>query len=397
MPKNRIAFKRYVIFLFVFFSIFSFDLTVFAKNKKETLEKIEIPHMLYDCSKGISLEEKDADKPIAIASITKLMTAYLVYENIKMNKISLDTKYSYTQEELDLYLYGSDVPIDRGDTLTVDELLHLLLIRSANSSALALSKVVSGSEEEFVKLMNDKAKELNMTSTKFINCHGLPVISTDEQNTSTIHDLNILVNKLLDDFPQVLEITKLEKYDIDRLGIKTVSTNPLIGTGAIDGLKTGTTTKAGRCLIATSTEDMSGINGKRRVISYVFGAQNDKDRAGFSLNLLNYGLENFVYKRVLTGEENYTLELDAINYESDKIVLKPETAIDELLNTDKTYKLLIEYDKPDGKTIEKGQKMGQISFTKNKEVIKKISLISTEEVQRSGFFKRLWKKIKSKF
>lgn len=397
MHKMRADFKRFIIFLFVIFSIFSLNLNVFAKNNRESLEKINVPHMLYDRQKRISLEDKYADKPIAIASITKLMTAYLVYENIKSNKISPDTKYSYTQDELDLYLYGSDVPIERGATLTVDELLHLLLIRSANSSALALSKVVSGSEEEFVKLMNEKAKSLNMNNTKFINCHGLPIIKTDEQNMSTINDLNILVNKLLDDFPQVLEITKLEEYNINRLGIKTVSTNPLLGTGAVDGLKTGTTTKAGRCLIATSTEDMSGIEGKRRVISYVFGAENDKDRAGFSLNLLNYGLDNFVYKRVLTGDERYTLELDPINYDSDKVVLKPEMAIDELLSTDKTYKLLIEYDAPDGKTIKSGQKMGKISFTKNKKVIKEISLVSTEEVNRSGFFNRLWKKIKSKF
>lgn len=397
MHKIKIVLKRFIIFLFVLFSFFSFNINLLAKAKKETLEKIDVPHMLFDRKKGVSLEEKDADKPIAIASITKLMTAYLVYENIKMNKISYDTKYSYTQDELDLYLYGSDVPIKRGDTLTVDELLHLLLIRSANSSALALSKVVSGSEEAFVNLMNEKAKELNMNSTRFINCHGLPIIKTDEQNMSTIHDLNILVNKLLDDFPQVLEITKLEVYNIDRLGIKTVSTNPLIGTGMIDGLKTGTTTRAGRCLIATSTEDMSGIEGKRRVISYVFGAENDKDRANFSLNLLNYGLDNFVYKRVLTGNENYTLELDAINYESDKVILKPERAIDELLNTDKTYKLLIEYEKADGKTIEKNQKLGKISFTRNNKVIKEVSLVSTEEVKRSGFFKRLWKKVKSKF
>ena len=197
--------------------------------------------------------------------------------------------------------------------------------------------MISGSEAAFVEKMNKKAAELNMNDTHFINCHGLPIIQTDEQNMSTLVDLNILVNKLLDDFPEILEITKLKEYTIERLNLKTVSTNPLLGTGSIDGLKTGTTTKAGRCLIATATEDMSGLDGKRRVISYVFGAANEKERGIVSLGLLNYALDEYVYKRVVTGKESYSLELDGINFQKDKIGLMPKAACDKLLDVNSTY------------------------------------------------------------
>lgn len=390
--------RNILIYLFVFFSLATPFQIAFAEGADiPVVEGLEIPYMVYDRAAGESIVKNMENEKIAITSITKLMTAYLTYEAIKNNEIAMDTKYSYTQEELDLYLRGSDVPIERGATLDVNELLHLLLIRSANSSALALSKVISGSEEAFVEKMNKKAAELNMNDTHFINCHGLPIIQNDEQNMSTLVDLNILVNKLLDDFPEILEITKLKEYTIERLNLKTVSTNPLLGTGSIDGLKTGTTTKAGRCLIATATEDMSGLDGKRRVISYVFGAANEKERGIVSLGLLNYALDEFVYKRVVIGKERYSLDLDGINFQKDKIGLMPKTACDKLLDVNSTYKLRIEYLEPGKETIPEGEVLGSITLVKDGEPIEKIDLVTVEEVKRSGFFKRLWKKIKSKF
>lgn len=390
--------RNILIYLFVFFSVATPFHIAFAENDDiPVVDGLEIPYMVYDRAAGESIVKNMENEKIAIASITKLMTAYLTYEAIKNNEIAMDTKYTYTQEELDLYLRGSDVPIERGATLDVNELLHLLLIRSANSSALALSKVISGSETAFVEKMNKKAAELNMNDTHFINCHGLPIIQTDEQNMSTLVDLNILVNKLLDDFPEILEITKLKEYTIERLNLKTVSTNPLLGTGSIDGLKTGTTTKAGRCLIATATEDMSGLDGKRRVISYVFGAANEKERGIVSLGLLNYALDEYVYKRVVTGKERYSLDLDGINFQKDKIGLMPKTACDKLLDVNSTYKLRIEYLEPGKETIPEGEVLGSITLVKDGEPIEKIDLLTVEEVKRSGFFKRLWKKIKSKF
>lgn len=151
--------RNILIYLFVFFSLATPFQIAFAEGVDiPVVEGLEIPYMVYDRAAGESIVKNMENEKIAIASITKLMTAYLTYEAIKNNEIAMDTKYTYTQEELDLYLRGSDVPIERGATLDVNELLHLLLIRSANSSALALSKVISGSEDAFVEKMNKKRR-----------------------------------------------------------------------------------------------------------------------------------------------------------------------------------------------------------------------------------------------
>ena len=142
---------------------------------------------------------------------------------------------------------------------------------------------------------------------------------------------------------------------------------------------------------------MSGLDGKRRVISYVFGAANEKERGIVSLGLLNYALDEYVYKRVVTGKESYSLELDGINFQKDKIGLMPKAVCDKLLDVNSTYKLRIEYLEPGKETIPEGEVLGSITLVKDGEPIEKIDLVTVEEVKRSGFFKRLWKKIKSKF
>lgn len=388
--------KRLLSFLLSILIILN-SLVIVKAGELTDIESVDIPYMLYDLSADKKLVANRDAEPIAIASITKLMTAYLVYEALKSGKISLNTKYTYTQEELDLYLRGSDVPLERGATVTVDELMHLLLIRSANSSALALSKVVAGTEEKFVNMMNEKSKVLGMKNTHFINCHGLPILSTDEQNMSTIDDLNILVKNIFEKFPQITDITSLASYNIDRYGIKTVNTNTLLGLGTVDGLKTGTTTKAGRCLISTATEAMEGMEGKRRIVSYVFGATNDKERTNISAHLINYGLDNYVYKKVLTANETYKIDLDTINFKYDKVLLKPSGTIEALLNTNETYNLKIEYKDVGVEAINKGDILGTAKLLIDGKLIEQVNLVANHDVERNNWFMRFWLKVKAKF
>ena len=359
--------------------------------------KTDASYAIYDFTTNKILDGKNIDSEIAIASVTKLMTALLVYDAIGEGKLQMTDSYKYTQDELDLYLYGSDVNISLGTSVTVDELMSLLLIRSANSSAQALAKMVAGSEGAFVQKMNARAKNLGMEKTRFINSHGLPIISTDDQNTSTIKDLAILIKELFSKYPEIINYTKKSELNLPRLGLQIKSTNPLLGYKTVDGLKTGTTNRAGRCLITTATEDAEGVDETRRVFAFLFGAKNDKERLNVSRELIDIALDDYVYKRVIGTDLVFKQELDPINFDQESIEIIPEHTSDRLLNKKNLYKLEVKHNDPVEDSIEAGQVMGKLILTENGEAIDEVNLIAKTSIKRTPMLRRWWKKIKSWF
>lgn len=357
----------------------------------------DVTYGIYDFTTNQIIAGQNMDSEIAIASVTKIMTAMLVYDAISAGKLNMTDSYKYTQDELNLYLYGSDINIALGTSVTVDELMSLLLIRSANSSAQALSKLVSGSEAEFVKLMNARAAELGMTRTRFINSHGLPVIQSDDQNTSTIKDLTLMLNELFIKYPEIVEYTQKTELALPRIGLNIKTTNPLLGYKTVDGLKTGTTNRAGKCLITTATEDAEGLDAERRVFTLVFGAKDDKERLNVSRILLDTALDDYVYKRVVGTDLVFKQELDPINFDQDFVEIIPEHTTDLLLNKKNVYKLEVKHNDPVEETIEVGQVMGKLILTENGTPIDEVDLIALTSVERTPFLRRLWKKIKSFF
>lgn len=354
-------------------------------------------YAIYDFTTNKIIDGKNIDDEIAIASVTKLMTAMLVYDAINNGTLNMTDTYKYTQEELNLYLYGSDVNIALGTSVTVDELMSLLLIRSANSSAQALAKMISGSESEFVKLMNKRATELGMIKTRFINSHGLPIIKTDDQNTSSIKDLTILIKELFTKYPEIIEYTKKPELTLPRLGLKIKSTNPLLGYKTVDGLKTGTTNRAGRCLITTAIEDAEGVDVKRRVFTFLFGAKTDKERLSVSRDLIDIALDDYVYKRVIGTDLVFKQNLDPINFDQEYVEVIPEHTSDRLLNKKNLYKLEVKHNDPVEENIEAGQLMGKLILTENDKSIDEVNLIARTNIKRTPFLRRMWKKIKSWF
>lgn len=292
----------------------------------------EAAYAIYDYSTNKILYGQKIDEEIAIASVTKLMTALLVFEKIEAGGLTLADTYTYSQEELNLYMYGSDVGIQLGQKVTVDELLQLLMIRSSNSSAQALAKLIAGTEAEFVKLMNAKAQALGMSHTRFINSHGLPIIATDDQNTSTIKDLTIMVKELYSKYPQIIDYSKNAEANLNRIGIHIKSTNPLLGYKTVDGLKTGTTSRAGKCLIASATEPAEGIDLTRRVFTFLFGAKTDKERMNVSRDLIDLALDDYVYKRVIGTDMTFKQDLDPINFDQESVEIIPDHTLDRLLD-----------------------------------------------------------------
>lgn len=359
--------------------------------------KTDASYAIYDFTTNKILDGKNIDSEIAIASVTKLMTALLVYDAIGEGKLQMTDSYRYTQDELNLYLYGSDVNISLGTSVTVDELMSLLLIRSANSSAQALAKMVAGSESAFVQKMNARAKNLGMEKTRFINSHGLPIISTDDQNTSTIKDLAILIKELFSKYPEIINYTKKSELNLPRLGLQIKSTNPLLGYKTVDGLKTGTTNRAGRCLITTATEDAEGVDETRRVFAFLFGAKTDKERLNVSRELIDIALDDYVYKRVIGTDLVFKQELDPINFDEEYVKIIPEHTSDRLLNKKNLYKLEVKHNDPVEDSIEAGQVMGKLILTENGEAIDEVNLIAKTSIKRTPMLRRWWKKIKSWF
>ncbi|MDE7050173.1 MAG: D-alanyl-D-alanine carboxypeptidase [Lactobacillus sp.] len=245
---------------------------------------------------GKVIYAKNANQSLPIASMTKLLTAYLTLKAIKEKKISWDTTVSPTQEVINL---GSNpdyasVPLSLGQKYTVKELYDAALIKSANNAVHLLAIAVSGNEENFLKQMCTQAKKWNLHNAKFVTVDGLPEkkknffgMTTTVENKMSANDMAIVARKLIVDYPNVLNTTKISKAYF-RNTLMTNSNKMLNGLSyydpnyPVDGLKTGTTDGAGSCF--TCTVDKNG----KRVITVILGAQNDAERFSETKKLLNY-------------------------------------------------------------------------------------------------------------
>ena len=270
-----------------------------------------------EANTGKILYEKDATQPVEIASISKLITVYLVYEAIEQGKISLTTPveisdYSY---QLTTNSEASNVPLDARN-YTVEELLDATLVSSANSAAIALAEKVAGSEKDFVDMMKAKLQEWGIQDATLVNSTGLnnetlgdniyPGSKKDDENKLSAYDVAIVARNLILKYPQVLEITK--KPSSTFAGMTITSTNYMLEDmpayrGGIDGLKTGTTDKAGDSFVGTTEE--KGM----RIITVVLNANtqagNPYSRFTATSNLLDYISSNFALQTIIKQGESY--------------------------------------------------------------------------------------------
>ena len=270
-----------------------------------------------EANTGKILYEKDATQPVEIASISKLITVYLVYEAIEQGKISLTTpvEISNYPYQLTTNSEASNVPLDARN-YTVEELLDATLISSANSAAIALAEKVAGSEKDFVDMMKAKLQEWGIQDATLVNSTGLnnetlgdniyPGSKKDDENKLSAYDVAIVARNLILKYPQVLEITK--KPSSTFAGMTITSTNYMLEDmpafrGGIDGLKTGTTDKAGESFVGTTVE--KGM----RIITVVLNANtqagNPYSRFTATSNLLDYISSNFALQTIIKQGESY--------------------------------------------------------------------------------------------
>lgn len=245
-------------------------------------------YLLVDITANQILAGKDIDTPVEPASLTKLMTAYLVFDAIKSRKVALTQRLPVSERAWKMP--GSRMFIDPKMQVTVEDLIKGMIVQSGNDATVALAEGVGGSVERFVQLMNDQARALGMKSTRYANPEGL----TAPGHLTTARDLSILATRLMQDFPEFLGYYAIKKYRYPGTPAANDTNRNLLllRDPSVDGLKTGHTEAAGYCLVATAKRDFANI-GSRRMLSIVLGAANENARANESQKLLNWGYTAF--------------------------------------------------------------------------------------------------------
>ena len=334
--------------------------------------------LLYDFTSAQIIASEKPHERVEPASLTKLMTAYLVFSALKQKTLTLEQVVPVSERAWKAA--GSRMFIEPGKPVKVDELLHGMIVQSGNDACIALAEAVAGSEEVFVQMMNREAQRLGMKETSFTNASGLP----DPKHYSSAHDLGLLAAALIRDFPDYYRLYSLREYRYNN--ITQQNRNRLLWLDPnVDGMKTGYTENAGFCLIA------SAKRGTRRLLSVVLGAGSDSGRAQESQKLLNYGFQFYdsvkLYDRgqavstleVLKGSEN---RLKA-GFQSDFYVSVPRGLADQLKADLVSMQPLVA-------PISAGQKVGTVKVTLQNKLLGEYSVVALESVALAGFFGRAW-------
>lgn len=266
------------------------------------------------------------DESFPIASTTKLMTYYIFMDAVSQRKCSLDD-IAVISEEAARLSNSSDgvIPMLAGSRVPVQELLYGMLLPSSNECALALAEHAAGSQEAFVAQMNDKAEELGWTNAQFYNCHGLPcyedqLVPAKVQNRMTAEEMFALASVIMDTYPQVTEFTSAKEYHMDAFNVDVKNTNAVLyNMQNVVGLKTGTTNKAGACLVTCAVAEKDGQS--HNLIAVLFGAEGDANRGIVSEMSVRYAMEVFWEKG--TDHQGGSGEEDAgIPEDPEKVVKK---------------------------------------------------------------------------
>ncbi len=245
--------------------------------------------LLLDVTSNQVLAAKDADAPVEPASLTKLMTAYLVFDALRAKKLTLDQRLPVSERAWKMP--GSRMFIDPKMQVPVEDLLKGMIVQSGNDATVALAEAVGGTVERFVDLMNEQARALGMSKSQFRNPEGL----TAPGHTTTARDLGVLATRLMKEFPEYVSYYAIQRYRYPGTPASNDTNRNLLlfRDPSVDGLKTGHTQAAGYCLVATAKRDVAGLGdgkpGPRRLLSVVLGATSENTRAAESQKLLNWG------------------------------------------------------------------------------------------------------------
>jgi len=341
-------------------------------------------YVLYDFSSNQILLNQNGNVRLEPASLTKLMTAYLAFAAIKQGTLTLDQSLAAPTEATTNNSGESRMLLKTGQAVTVDELLHGLIVQSGNDAAITLATSISGNEANFVALMNKEARRMGMKNTHFTNPVGMP----DAQHYSSAYDMAMLSGALLRDFPEHYPLFSLRDYTFNN--VTQANRNRLLWLDPYaDGLKTGHTNSAGFCLVGSAKRD------KRRLISVLFGADSDSQRASESQKLLNFGFQNFDAVRLYQNSQPVTKvrvwkgtdRQVTLGFRHDLFLTIPKGQFAQL-------KASIETRQPILAPITSGQQLGILKLTLAGKPYAEFPLIALDSVTLANVFSRGWDSIR---
>jgi D-alanyl-D-alanine carboxypeptidase (penicillin-binding protein 5/6) len=341
--------------------------------------------LLLDETSGQILASQNADTRIEPASLTKIMTAYLVFDALKEKRLSLDQMVNVSVNAWKVAPGSSKMFIEPNKPVKVNDLLYGLMVQSGNDAAVALSEAVAGSEDVFVKQMNTEATQMGLKATHFDSPHGLPSPGT----YSTAHDLSVLASRLIQDYPNLYKAydsTKTFTYN----HITQPNRNRLLWRDpSVDGLKTGHTESAGYCMIASAHRPNG--SGERRLIAVVIGTDSDNARTQDSQMLLNWGFQNFDTVKLyaknapIASPQVWKGTQDQIKtgFTHDVYITVPKGTAEKM-------KPVIKYNAPLIAPIAANTKVGTLDMEVDGKSIAELPIVSLEKVNAAGFFGKTW-------
>jgi len=345
--------------------------------------------ILMEANSGKIIFEKEKDKQVSVASMTKMMAQILILERIEAGKIKWNDIVTVSKNAADMG--GSQIYLSEGEKMSVEDLMKGISVASGNDATVAMAEYISGSEEKFVSLMNKKAKQLGLKNTHFVNCTGLDV----ENHYSSSYDMAVIARELVTKHPEILRFSSIyEDYLREDTENKfwLVNTNKLINfySGA-DGLKTGHTDAAGYCLAATAKRN------DLRLIAIVLGEKDSKVRNTETISLLDYGFNSVKMKNVLKkGTVVKEIPVHKGSLESVEVKLKDNLNVLEDVGNDKdgNYQYDVMVDKIE-LPIKKGDVVGKILVKDKGDVVARGDLIIETPVDELSFFQLFLREFKN--
>jgi len=337
--------------------------------------------IIIDMGTGMVLYEKNADKRMPTSSMSKVMTAYMVFEALKQGRVQMDTMLPVSEKAWKKG--GSKMFIEVGKNVSVENLLKGLVVQSGNDAAIALSEGLAGDESQFATAMTARAHDLGMTNSNFVNASGWP----DPDHYSTARDLSLLAQRLIVDYPHEYSLYGIKEFTYN--GITQPNRNPLLYRNiGVDGIKTGHTEIAGYGLIASGE-----VNG-RRVVMVVNGLNSSKARADESARLMGWALNGFenidllssgqIIKHAKTvGASEDTL---ALTIGRDIRISVPKGQKDKV-------KMEIEYNGPIKAPVKKGEEIGILNISVPQVGDFQVPLVAMADLEKSGFFGRIFQNL----
>lgn len=350
-----------------------------AKNAKSAI--------IVEASTGAILYEKNSNEKLSPASMTKMMGMLLVVENVEKGNLKWDEMVTVSENASSMG--GSQILLETGEKMTVSDLFKGVAVASGNDAIVALGERVAGTEEAFVKMMNDRAKELGLKNTNFKNPHGLE----EANHYSSAYDMSKIALELVK-HPKVLEFSGIYE-DYLRKGTKRefwlVNTNKLVRFyQGVDGLKTGYTKEAGYCLTATASKS------NMRIITVVMGEPESTIRNKETTDMLNYSFNMYSIEKMLSKDKKVgTIKINLGEKETSDIVPVKDVNI---LNNKQNEKRNVIYDVETYKVtapVKKGDIVGKLKVIENDKILEEIEVTIPNDIKKVNIFKAYLRNIKS--